>query len=339
MVINACRLKWKRRALLLAGIVLAVIVLVYVGVQVDFRRWRRGVHAALESGSILANTDRGQIEYVTLGKGPPVLIMHGALGGYDAVNLFPGFPAGFQVVSPSRPGYLRTELSVGSTYEKQARTCAALLDSLGIGRVAVLGVSAGGPPAIQFAAQYPDRTWALVLVSAVTKEWILPTPEASTFRRVTDRVFGKDFADWLMVRAVMRFPKQLLVNQDEYFLSAGDKEILRQNPEKLRNLAKMVPMMGPWSLRCEGYINDVIQYGRMGERDPLPVSAPTLVIHGTADGDVDFSHAESVVRRIQGSELVVIEGAGHGAFLTHYEEIDSMVRQFLHKHAPSVSAQ
>jgi len=141
-----------------------------------------------------------------------------------------------------------------------------------------------------------------------------------------------------MARAVMRFPEQMLLNEDSWFLSAGDREILRQDPEKLRTLMGFfVANSGPWSLRYEGLVNDVIQYRRMGERDPLPISAPTLVIHGTADAAVDLAHAESVVRRIQGSELVAIEGAGHFALLTQSEENEPLIREFLHKHAPIAS--
>lgn len=331
------RRKWKRRVVMLAGFALAVVVLVYVAVQVDFRRWRRGRHITLQSGSKLGNTNQGVVEYVTLGEGPPVLVMHGGFGGYDQAIKVAGFLTGFRVVAPSRPGYLRTELSVGPTYEEQARAYAALLDSLGIDRVAVFGISGGGPPAIQFASQYPDRIWAVVLVSALTKKYIFPKPEASVFRRVTDRVFGKDFADWLLARAVMRFPERLLLNEDSWCLSVGDREILRQDPEKLRILTDFVANSGPWSLRYEGYVNDQLQQARVGEQDPLPISAPTLVIHGTADAEVDFAHAESVVRRIQGSELVAIEGAGHFTLLTQSEENEPLVRQFLHEHAPIAS--
>ena len=334
MATKAPRRKWKRVAVLLAVFALAVVILIYVVVQVDFRRWRRGRHITLQSGSKLANTNQGVVEYAMLGQGPPVLVMHGGLGGYDQGIKIAGFLKGFRIIAPSRPGYLRTELSVGQTYEEQARVYAALLDTLGIDRVAVFGASAGGPPAIQFASQYPERTWALVLIAAVTKEWIVPTPKASVFRRVTDRIFGTDFTDWLMARAVMRFPERLLLNENSWYLSAGDREILRQDPEKLRLLMDLASNLGPCSLRYEGFVNDVIQYRRMGEQNPLPISAPTLVIHGTADVEVDLAHAESVVRRIPGSKLIAIEGAGHFTLLTQSEENEPLVRKFLHEHAP-----
>ena len=329
------RRKWRRWARLLVAFILAVVLLVYLILQVDFRLWRRGRHRDLLSGSSLAVTERGTVEYATRGQGPVILIMHGGMGGYDQALAIGNFLEGFQVLAPSRPGHLRTELSVGQTYEDQAKACAALLDSLGIDRVAVLGASAGGPPAIQFAQEYPDRVWALVLVSAITKAFVDPTPDGSTFQRVTDRIFGKDFADWFMARLVMRFPERLLLNEDNWFLSERDREILRQDPDKLKLLMDFMANVGPSSLRLEGYDNDVIQQGRMGEQDPLPISTPTLVIHGTADAVVDFSHAESVVRRIQNSELVAIEGAGHFTLLTQSEQNEPLIRQFLHKHAAS----
>ena len=71
-----------------------------------------------------------------------------------------------------------------------------------------------------------------------------------------------------------------------------------------------------------------------GEQDPLPISAPTLVIYGTTDAEVDLAHVESVVKRIQGSELVAIEGAGHFTLPAQSEKIEPLVRKFLHEHAP-----
>jgi pimeloyl-ACP methyl ester carboxylesterase len=135
----------------------------------------------------------------------------------------------------------------------------------------------------------------------------------------------------------MGFPERLLLHEGNLLLSAKDREILGQDPEKLQTLMDFAAKTGPRSLRYEGWLNDHIQYAHLGERDPLPISAPTLVFHGTADALVDFSHAESVVRRIQNSELVATEGAGHLPLLTQFEENDPLVRKFLHEHAPVAS--
>ena len=85
------------------------------------------------------------------------MVLHGGPGGHDQ-----GFAAaslaraGYGVIAPSRPGYLRTPLSTGRTFEEQADALAALLDALEVDRVVPYGVSAGGPPTIHFA---PDGTF------------------------------------------------------------------------------------------------------------------------------------------------------------------------------------
>lgn len=148
---------------------------------------------------------------------------------------------------------------------------------MGRERVAVLGFSVGGPPALQFATLYPDRTWALILISAVTKALIESKPRPTTFRRTTDQLFRRDFTNWLIAHAVMRFPKQLLLNQDNILLSTKDREILRQNDDKLRFLIDIAAnKMGPWSLRHAGNMNGTIQLARINDQKQLPISWRSL---------------------------------------------------------------
>lgn len=72
--------------------------------------------------------------------------------------------AGLRVIAVSRFGYLRTPLPADASAAAQADAHACVLDALGIRRAAVLGVSAGGPSALQFALRHPERTAALVLL-------------------------------------------------------------------------------------------------------------------------------------------------------------------------------
>jgi pimeloyl-ACP methyl ester carboxylesterase len=72
----------------------------------------------------------------------------------------------------------------------------------------------------------------------------------------------------------------------------------------------------------------------MGEPDPLPIRAPTLVIHGTADPDVEFDHAESTVRRVAGAVLLPVEGAGHLVMITHRSLVEAGVLDFLRANVP-----
>ena len=139
------------RRLILVGRI-AVLAAGYLGLLIPFRAWRSGVYRELEKNTRVVSTRVGDIEYAMVGDGPPVLYVHSGYGGADRALAIEGY----RVVTPSRPGYLRTSLAVGSSLEGQARMFATLLDSLGIPVVAVVTGSAGGPAALEFAARYPD---------------------------------------------------------------------------------------------------------------------------------------------------------------------------------------
>lgn len=80
-------------------------------------------------------------------------------------------------------------MAKGANPALQADTFGALLDALEIERAAVLGFSAGGPPAIQFALRHPERTLSLVLASAH-----LPT---SPYVKLPARAYRAVFSDRL----------------------------------------------------------------------------------------------------------------------------------------------
>jgi pimeloyl-ACP methyl ester carboxylesterase len=95
---------------------------------------------ALANPSWILETSYGPIEYAEAGNGPPVLVIHGAGGGFDQ-GLDIGEKLvrnGFRVIAPSRFGYLRTPLPQDASAAAQADAHAALLDALHIERCAVV---------------------------------------------------------------------------------------------------------------------------------------------------------------------------------------------------------
>jgi len=76
--------------------------------------------------------------------------------------------SGFEIIAPSRFGYLGAPIPLEPSIELQADVYASLLDALRIKRTVVLGFSAGGPSTLQFALRYPHRTIALIMASAVS---------------------------------------------------------------------------------------------------------------------------------------------------------------------------
>lgn len=87
---------------------------------------------------------------------------HGTVhGGVDQCRAAIDFAGSdFRLLSVSRPGFLGTPLESGKSLDEQADLFAAVLDELGIDKVAVFSISAGGLAAYTFAARHPDRIWA-----------------------------------------------------------------------------------------------------------------------------------------------------------------------------------
>ena len=157
---NSLRCRWGLRiAVTLFGAIAAWAFVLY---RADLRRAVQRV----SSGSVLASTRCGQIEYAVSGHGPPVLVIHGAGGGFDQGMLLGRELAGrgYRAIAVSRFGYLRTPLPLDASPEAQADAHACLLEALGIDRAGVIGVSAGAPSAMQFAIRHRQRCSALVLL-------------------------------------------------------------------------------------------------------------------------------------------------------------------------------
>ena len=84
--------------------------------------------------------------------------------GFDTIK--------YQLITPSRPGYGNTPLNDNFTPKDTADLTASLLYYLGIDKVIVYAISAGGLTSIELAAEYPERVEKLILASAVSKKWL-----------------------------------------------------------------------------------------------------------------------------------------------------------------------
>ena len=66
--------------------------------------------------------------------------------------------------------------------------------------------------------------------------------------------------------------------------------------------------------------------------DLKKIDVPTLVIHGDSDGIVPFEGSGKRTHdTVQGSELVLIEDAPHGLNLSHAQEFNDALLEFLEK--------
>ncbi len=296
----------------LIGIV-GVLVLVSLIICVLYLTDKNQRLSELESNSQLAETSAGTIEYKFYGdKGPLILKMHGGLGGYDDTIPFEGY----RVLVPSRPGRLRTPLQVGETPVEQAKAISALLDSLGIEQLIVFGGSGGGPAAISFAGLFPEKTIGLVLVAAVSQDTV--GAEMPSFRK-------SDFFMWMIYS--MMGNDNVLRSILRSIEDEANTQLIFKDPKKVEMFKKRMWSSWPPSRRIVGDENDLKSMKALN----LPISeviAPTLIIHGSNDIIVPVEQSEKLSEQIPGSQLEIIEGAGHFVILSYHDEIINLMDNF-----------
>ena len=322
---------------------LLFIVLITAWVIITFRRWKRILLTSLHSNSEIATTSLGEMEYVLKGSGPVILMLHGSPGGYDQGLLYKELliNEGFSLLSISRPGYLRTPLTTGETFEEQADAIEALLVTLGISKVAILGASGGGPIALHFALRHPDRLWALLLMAAVSNEYSVTQEQMdSLLARLFLSGSMADFGAWIYDILTRRSTAWSLKEALKETMIVDSEE--RNNyvnqvmdiPEQVEWLKRFIRTTCPMSPRMIGLNNDIKLLQQVSFTNLEDIKCPTLVIHGTVDGDVSFSNAEFAASSIPNARLYSIENVGHLVWLgEHVPEMNSELIRFLREHS------
>lgn len=322
------RLAWlMRRQRDMKRILTGTLVAVAAGLIWILAVYRRDIGAArrrVSIGSAVADTRCGPIEYAERGKGPPVLVVHGAGGGFDQGLLLGAdlIDHGYRVVAMSRFGYLRTPLPADASPEAQADAHACLLDALGIDRAAVFGVSAGGPSTIQFCLRHPDRCNAMILLVplAYSGHSVDRLSQAAQF--FLERITQSDFLMWTSTR-------MLRTRMVETVLGTPIEDVRAVSEAEQRRVYALLDLILPVSSRAQGLINE----GAVAHAlRPLPlerISAPTLIASVEDDGYRTYAGARYTAERVPGARFIGYARGGH-MLVGHEAEFNSEALKFLH---------
>jgi 2-hydroxy-6-oxonona-2,4-dienedioate hydrolase len=284
----------------------------------------------VSSGSRIALTSCGPIEYAVAGNGPPVLVVHGAGGGFDqGMELSaPLVEQGFHIIAMSRFGYLRTPLPHDASPAAQADAHACLLDALGIERVAVIGGSAGAPSSLQFALRYPGRITALVLLVPATyvpRPGDAPpvyTPPGLEF--LLDTAMRSDLLFW----AVSKFARETAIRT----ILATPPAVVRQaNDDEQARVQQILDHIQPISQRRPGLLNEAAVIPSLQRYELERITVPTLTIGCADDLFGTYDGARYTAEQIPGARFVDYPNGGH-LWVGHQQEVmQEIVRFFREK--------
>jgi pimeloyl-ACP methyl ester carboxylesterase len=308
--------------------ILAIILL--IGVVAIASRYLREINKARQKinnlGSQVIETACGPIEYALVGEGYPVLVVHGAMGGFDAGLMLakPVMDAGFQIISVSRFGYLRSPLPANANLNLQADAYACLLDTLGIQQVAVLTASGGANSSIRFAAAYPERTSALIMISPAAPGKV---KVASPPRALFDHLLRSDLIYWAFI-TYLRPVMQSVIGVPKGFVLT---------PELEGEVKDILASTMPASERIDGFIFDNFTsapefYEEISETSPYPlrkIETPVLVINALDDPLAIPENVRGLAEKFPHARLLVVPDGGH-LLLGHSTEVNAEIIQLLH---------
>lgn len=255
----------------------------------------------------LANLEKGKIEYTLRGEGPVILNLHGGhSNSQESFGYQPLLDAGYSILTPSRPGYGRTEGELGATAAETAASLVELLDCLKIDKVYLIGVSAGGPTAIYLAANYPERVKKLILESAASKSWLTKN---DLDYKVGKIIFNPKLQHltWSILRKIANnFPNFFTKIFLPQFSTLSKKEVMARM--KNTDLAELVKMVNRYA-SDQGFIYDLEH--QTTKKVLQKIEVPTLIIHSKYDKSVSYEHAEYAAENIKDSEIYADDFWGH----------------------------
>jgi len=255
------------------------------------------------------------------GDGRPVVLIHGwPLSGESwSENTGALQEAGFRTVVYDRRGFGDSDPGDSYDYDALAGDVDNIVKDLELDDVTLVGFSMGGGEVARYLAKYgSDRIHSVVFAGAVPPY----------LKKGDDNPDGP-----LDDETATQFRSSLEEDRDAFFeefttnFFSADGELKVSDEQRESALALCKKSDEKAALGC------MDAWATTDFRDDLgSVDVPTLVIHGDSDAIVPFEGSgKRTHEAIDGSELVVVEGAPHGFNVSHAQEFNDALVAFLEK--------
>ncbi len=257
----------------------------------------------------------------TKSDGRPVVLIHGwPLSSESWSEQIPTLrDKGYRVVAYDRRGFGQSDPGDSYDYDALSDDLENVLSDLDLTDVTLVGFSMGGGEVARYVTRHgTDRLHSVVFAAAVPP-----------FMKKSDDNPDGPLSD----EAAEEFRSGIEDDRDEFFdgfmkafFSAGDD--LKVSDEQRKDAVKLCKQSDQ-----QAALGCMEAFGTTDFRDDLKnIDIPTLVIHGDSDGIVPFEGSGKLTHdAIEDSELVLVEGAPHGLNVSHTDEFNSALLEFLEK--------
>jgi 3-oxoadipate enol-lactonase len=249
----------------------------------------------------------GRLFYEAAGHGDAVVLIHDGILHRETWNdQFPVLASEGRLIRYDRRGYGRS--TVPAAAYSNIDDLQAIFDALHIDRATLIGCSAGGGVAFEFAIVHPDEVRALVLVGAVVRG--LPT--SAHFQSRGGRWSpGADASPSAIDYWAMKDP--YYVSDQSPAVKMRVRDLLTSNPQDLHT--DRFVQRPSWTA-----------LSRLGE-----IRVPTLIVVGEHDIPDVHAHAGAIQAGIPSSMREIVPGAGHLVHMEQAARFNTLVRSFLNR--------
>jgi non-heme chloroperoxidase len=268
-------------------------------------------------GPYVDTRDRQQLFFKDWGSGPPVVFLAAWALPSDMwdYQMVPLSEQGLRCIAYDRRGHGRSSpAGAGYDYDTLADDLAALLDTLDVQKVTLVGMSMAGGEMVRYITRHSARRVARMVFVATDATPVrmrtpdnpggIPPERADIFRR---QVLLRDYPNWMEE------------NRAPFFVA----ETSRQMQEWVRGMMLRTSMKA--LIECNRSMTSADFRGELPK-----VAVPTLLIHGDKDVSAPLEvTGRPTARLIPNARLEVYEGAPHGLFLTHMERLTKDLLTFV----------
>ena len=254
-----------------------------------------------------------EIYYEITGSGPPLtLIMGLACSARQWEWMVPVLAESFQVITFDNRGVGRTSKpDMDYTTDMFAEDTCALLNTLGIVKSHIFGVSVGGMIAQKFALKYPDMVDRLILGCTMPNFYHLPPAPEHSQRLQESQLLPPDKS----VEAMMT-----LFLSENFFTKSPDqvaklKEIMLIEKEEQGEDAFLRQLSAAMNHNTLEQVKNI--------------KTPTLVITGVLDPMAPIENARFLAEQIPHSSLIKIPGGYHAFWVEGFEKACDNIKKFL----------
>jgi non-heme chloroperoxidase len=256
----------------------------------------------------------------TGGDGRPVVLIHGwPLSGRSWADQEGALiEAGYRVVAYDRRGFGDSDKpESGYDYDTFAADLAGLLDGLDLTDVTLVGFSMGGGEVARYLGTHGSRRVRSAVLAGAVPPYLLKTDDNPDGGLADDDVQG-------MIDGARSDRAGFLDGFTTNFFSV-DGELKVTEEQRQQALALQQPASDAALVGC------IDAFGRTDFRGDLPkIDVPTLVIHGDSDAIVPLEvSGQRSAESIPDATLVVVEGAPHGFNVSHRDEFNAALLDFL----------